>query len=114
MSQLHTCMLLASSGDRAGMLLNTTYVVADLGIEPRTFFFKDFIYLFIERGEGKEKEERNISVWLPLMRPLLGTWPHNPGTCPDWESNPRPSGSQASAQSTESHQPGLSYFFSAY
>ena len=40
------------------------------------FFFKDFIYLFLEREEGKEKEkERNINVWLPLKRPLLGTWP---------------------------------------
>ena len=30
-------------------------------------FFKDFIYLFLERGEGREKErERNIDVWLPL------------------------------------------------
>ena len=32
------------------------------------FFFKDFIYLFLERGEGKEKErERIIYVWLPLV-----------------------------------------------
>ena len=39
-------------------------------------FFKDFIYLFLERGERREKErERNISVWLPLIHPLLGTWP---------------------------------------
>ena len=31
---------------------------------------------FLERGEGREKErKRNINVWLPLMRPLLGTWP---------------------------------------
>ena len=29
-----------------------------------------------------------------------------PGTFPDWESNQRPSGSQASPQSTEPHQPG--------
>ena len=35
------------------------------------FFFKDFI-LFLERGEGRE---RNITVWLPLMHPALGTWP---------------------------------------
>ena len=36
-----------------------------------------FIYLFIFRnGEKREKErERNIHVWLPLARPLLGTWP---------------------------------------
>ena len=40
------------------------------------FLKKDFIYLFLERGEGKEKErERNINVWLPLTCPLLGTWP---------------------------------------
>ena len=46
-------------------------------------FFKDFISFIFrergrerERGEGREKErERNISVWLPLMCPPLGTWP---------------------------------------
>ena len=39
-------------------------------------FFKDFIYLFLERGEGREKERvKNINVWLSLMHPLLGTWP---------------------------------------
>ena len=37
---------------------------------------KDFIYLFIQRGQGRAKErERNINVWLPLMCPLLGIWP---------------------------------------
>ena len=40
------------------------------------FFGRDFIYLFLERGGGKEKErERNINVWVPLACPLLGTWP---------------------------------------
>ena len=34
-----------------------------------------FIYLFLERGEGREKEERNIYAWLPPALPLLGTWP---------------------------------------
>ena len=39
-------------------------------------FLKDFIYLFLEREEGREKErERNINVCLPLTWPLLGTWP---------------------------------------
>ena len=38
--------------------------------------FKKFIYLFLERGKVKEKErERNITVLLPLMCSLLGTWP---------------------------------------
>ena len=34
------------------------------------------MYLFLKRGEGKEKErERSINLWLPLKHPLLGTWP---------------------------------------
>ena len=42
---------------------------------PIDFFIKDF-YLFLAWGGGWEKErERNINVWLPLMHPLLGTWP---------------------------------------
>ena len=36
------------------------------------FFLKDFIYLFLEMGREREREE-NINVWLPLMHPLLGT-----------------------------------------
>ena len=40
------------------------------------FLKNDCIYLFLE-GEGwREKQrERNFNVWLPLTRPLLGTWP---------------------------------------
>ena len=42
-----------------------------------------FIYLFLERGEGREKErERNISVWLPLTHPILGTWPATQACAP--------------------------------
>ena len=38
-------------------------------------FFKR-CYLFLDRREGREKErKRNINLWLPLMSPLLGTWP---------------------------------------
>ena len=53
------------------------------------FFFLDFIYLFLDRVEGREKD-RSINMWLPLMRPLLGTWPATQGMCPDWESNRGP------------------------
>ena len=39
-------------------------------------FKNDFIYLFLERGEGRKKDmERNINVLLPLMHPPLGIWP---------------------------------------
>ena len=39
--------------------------------------------------------------------PPTGDLAYNPGMYLDWESNMRPFGSQARAQSTESHQPGL-------
>ena len=72
-------------------------------------FFKDFIYLFLERGEGKEKErEKNINVCLPPTGDLTC----NPGICPDWESKRQPFGSQASTQSTDPHQPGWVSVFS--
>ena len=44
------------------------------------YFFKAFIYLFFrERGREGERE-RNINVWLALVRPQLGTWP-TPQAC---------------------------------
>ena len=42
--------------------------------------------------------------------PPTGDLAHNPGMCPDWESNQWPFGTQAGAQSTEPHQPGLDLF----
>ena len=72
-----------------------------------TFFCKDFIYLVLERREGREKErERNISVWLLLMCPPLGTWPATQACATEWELNQRPFGLQASTESTEPHHPG--------
>ena len=74
------------------------------------FFFKRF-YLFIFReGKGGRKRERNISVWLPLMYPLLGTQLATQARALDWELNWRPFGSQTGTQSTEPHQPGLFLF----
>ena len=57
-------------------------------IDHLNHFLKDFIYLFLERGEGKEKErKRNINVWLPLKCPLVppsgGGLAHNLGMCPN-------------------------------
>ena len=53
--------------------------------------FLNLINLFLEKGIGKEKErERNISVWLSLMHPLLGTWPTTQACAltGNWTSNP--------------------------
>ena len=50
-------------------------------------FFKRF-YLFLEKGEGREKErERNINVRSPLTLHPTGDLARKAGTCPDWESN---------------------------
>ena len=69
----------------------------------------EFIYLFLDRGEGRE---RNINVWLVSCTPSpLGTWSTNPDMCPDWESNQRPFGVQAGTQATE---PGLVLFLMLY
>ena len=73
-----------------------------------SFFLKDFIYLFLDRGEGREEErERNITVVVSCM-PCTGDLTGNPGMCSDWELNQRPFGSQAHAQSTEHTSQGLS------
>ena len=73
-------------------------------------FFKDFICLLLERKEGREKEtgEKHQCVVASHTAPAEDL-ARNPGMCPDWESNWRPFGSQASTRSTEPHQPGLFY-----
>ena len=50
------------------------------------FLKEDFIYLLLERGREGVREG-NISVWLPLMRHSLGTWPTTQSCALDWESD---------------------------
>ena len=104
------------------IFLPTVYKGSDFSTTLRTFvifcffkiiaiFYKD---LFVFREKGREGErERETSMCkrycidrLPLACPLLGTLPATLVMCPDWELNWRPFSSQASAQSTEPHQPG--------
>ena len=78
------------------------------------FFLSFFIYVLLERGrEGEREEERHqcaIASHVSRTEDLV----HNPGMCPDWESNQRPFDSQAGTQSTEPHQPGLFLYFFNY
>ena len=69
---------------------------------------KNILFRFFFREWGQEGErQRNFSMWLSLMCPLLGAWPGcSPSMCPDWESNLTHFGLQAGAQSTEPLQPG--------
>ena len=80
----------------------------ETNIKPNLGFKKKiFIYLFLERGDKREKErERNISVCTSCIPPT-GDLAQDPGMCPDWESKEQPFGSQVSTQSTELYQSGL-------
>ena len=71
-----------------------------------------FIYFFFrERGrEGKKEGEKRQCV-VASCTPPTGDLTCNPGMCPDWESNWQPLGSQASIQSTEAPQSGLTISF---
>ena len=88
-------------------IIDVLFQSTHLSPYSRSFFLFLRFYLFLERGEGRE---RNINVWLPLTYPLLGTWPttrHVP-----WLGiNRWHFGSQASTQSTETpvRAPGVSY-----
>ena len=75
------------------------------------FLKKDFIYLFLERGEGKEKErERNINVWLPLKRFLLGIWPATQACALTGNRTGDPLVCRPTLNPTEPLQPGLSFY----
>ena len=67
-----------------------------------------FIYLFIVGG-GRKRERNSNQYVVASCVPPPGNLAWNPGMCPDWESNQRPFGLQAGAQSTELHQPGLEF-----
>ena len=77
-----------------------------------TLFYKDFIYVFLERGKEGEREEKKYQCVITSCTPPTGDLTCNPSMCPDWELNQRPFGLQAGAQSTEPHEPGLFILFS--
>ena len=79
----------------------------------KTFFFFLRFYLFIVRKRGREGERREVKHQCVVASHTLltGDLACNPGVCPDWELNRQCLGSQACAQSTKLHQPGLKNYF---
>ena len=63
---------------------------------PFYFFNKKFyLFIFRQRGrEGERKGEKHQCV-VASHSPTTGDLVHNPSTCPDWESNQQPFGSQS-------------------
>ena len=76
-----------------------------------SFFFLDFIYLFLERGERRKRGRETSKFGCLLCAPYWGL-ACNPGMYPDWELNWLPFGSQAGTESTEPHQLGPDFLLS--
>ena len=68
-----------------------------------------FIHSFLERRREGERE-RNINVWLPLMRPLLGIPPVTQACALTGSGTRDPLVGGAGTQSTEPHQPGCIFY----
>ena len=68
------------------------------------FLFSFFLFFFIERAREGERE-RNIKVWLPLVCPLLGTWPATQACALTGNWTWHPFGLQAGTQFTLPQQP---------
>ena len=64
--------------------------------------------MFRWKGGGKVEKHQCVAA---SHAPPTGDLAWNPGMCPDWESNQQLFGSQARAQCTEPHQPGLYFLF---
>ena len=73
--------------------------------------FKILLFLFLERVVERQKERnihwREIRFLVASDMPLTGDLAHNPGMCPNLESNQWPFSSKTGAQPTEPFQPGL-------
>ena len=74
-------------------------------------FFLKILFIFRQRGREGEREGEKHQCVVASLVPPTGDLACNPGMCPDRESNRKPFGSQASAQSTETHHPGLKTHF---
>ncbi|KAF6104758.1 mediator of cell motility 1 [Phyllostomus discolor] len=76
-------------------------VLLNVSIFWKTIFFEDFIYLFLGRGEWKEKEGKKHQYVVASHVLPPGDLAYNLGMCPDWESNWQCFGWQACTQSTK-------------
>ena len=88
------------------------YSEDELGnLAPQIVFLRFYLFI-LDRGEWGKKDRETSMCGCLLHAPYWGPdLAHNPGMCPEWESNWRPFGLKAGTQSTEPHQPGPFKFF---
>ena len=79
-----------------------------LSLSRKNFLKILFIYFQTERKGGRKRGRKHQCV-VTSCASTTGDLACNLGMCPDWESNWRPFGVQASTQSTEPHQPGQNF-----
>ena len=83
-------------------------------VKSRNIYFPKILFIFKERGREGQKQgkkhqcTRETSISCHSHAPNLV---HNPGMCPERESNQCPFSSQVGSQSTEPHQPEQEYVF---
>ena len=53
-------------------------------------FKRVYLFIFRERGEGKEREGEKRQCMVASGAPPAGDLACNPGMCPDWELNCNP------------------------
>ena len=64
-----------------------------LGFEASisSLFLRFYLFIFRERGREEERGEKHQCL-VASHTPPTGDLAHNPGMCPDWESNQQPFG----------------------
>ena len=70
-------------------------------------FLRFYLLIFRQRGREGEREGEKHHCVVASHVPLTGDLAHNPGMCPDRESNRQPFGSQATpGKCVLTHAPG--------
>ena len=59
------------------------------------FLKRFYLFIFGEKGRERQREGEKHQCVVASHTPPIGDLPHNPGMCPDWESNRQPFASQA-------------------
>ena len=72
--------------------VSLTHVLSLSQINLKNHFLRFYLFIFRERGRDGEREGEKQQCVVASHTPPTGDLAHNPGMCPDWESNQQPFG----------------------